>query len=143
MYILTYLIGSVVTLLCLIFLSTVTKKKLKPNILDTKITQSYINTIYGPFPVMEEHPIVRKTQATEFEKKNSVAVILIDRQAYWIFNNTLFVADEVDGVIDSETTRAVDTMTMDKVQLDKTIFIVEALTEGAENDNWNSGNKSF
>jgi hypothetical protein len=49
---------------------------------------------------------------------------------YWIVNNTFYVADIVDGNVEENTTRLVDTMTMDKVQLDKIMFIVEKLREG-------------
>lgn len=97
-----------------------------------KLSQSLLHTAMMPFIVFEKEKKVLKTQATEFEKKQYIPVILMDQQAYWILDNTLFVADEVDGMIDKDTTRAVDTMAMDKVQLDKTIFIVDALTEGAE-----------
>jgi len=35
-----------------------------------------------------------------------------------------------EGQIDYNSKKGVDTYTMDKIQLDKTIFIVEKLTEG-------------
>jgi hypothetical protein len=57
-------------------------------------------------------------------------VVFVENQAYWIKNNTLFVADMEDDMVDEATTREVDTMAMDKVQLEKVIYIVEALTEG-------------
>jgi hypothetical protein len=108
--------------------------------LQPKLSQSSIYDSMKHFLVVtiEEKPL--KTQATEFERKQYVPVMLVDHQAYWILNNTLMVADEIDGSIDKDSARAVDTMGMDKVQLDKTIFIVDALTEGAENDSWNSRN---
>lgn len=85
-------------------------------------------------------PTLPKTQATEYEDKMHVKVVLTDRQAYWIRNNTLFVAEQTDGIIEKETTRPVDTMSMDKVELDKTAIIVQALTEGGENDYWSTRN---
>jgi hypothetical protein len=59
-------------------------------------------------------------------------VVFLENQAYWIKNNTLFVADMEEGFVDEQTTREVDTMGMDRVQLEKVIHIVEALTEGKE-----------
>lgn len=123
------------------FIRRLLNKKTKGNFVQSGISQSLIYETLRPFIVLEKKLKAIKTQATEFEKSQYIPVVLLDRQAYWILNNTLFVADEVDGAIDKTTTRAVDTMSMDKVQLDKTIFIVDTLTEGAEDDNWNSGHK--
>ena len=66
----------------------------------------------------------------------------MDNQAYWIKDSIFYMADmSNDGGVDKDTTRRVDTMTMDKVQLKKMMFIIEKLTEGLENDSWNSGNE--
>ncbi len=64
----------------------------------------------------------------------------MDDQAYWIKDNTFYTADMVQGTVDKETTRIVDTMTMNKVQLDKMIFIIDRLREEAFDDRWGSGN---
>ncbi len=44
-----------------------------------------------------------------------------------------------DGKIDEENKIRVDMMAMDKVELDKMIFIVDKLTEGLTDDSGNSG----
>jgi hypothetical protein len=82
----------------------------------------------------------QKTQSSVYEDKMHVKVVLVGDEAYWILNNVLFVANEIDGMIDKETTRPVDTMGMDKVQLDKMIFIVETLTEGKSDEDWDTRN---
>ncbi len=61
-------------------------------------------------------------------------VIIIEGNAYWIVDQTLYTAKIIDGSVDNETTKKVDTMTMDDVQLEKTQFIVQKLTEGKGND---------
>ena len=43
----------------------------------------------------------------------------------------------VHGLVDKNTTRKVDTMTMDSVELEKTQFIVQKLTEGKQDDSGN------
>jgi len=48
------------------------------------------------------------------------------------------VADIVDGQVDKSNSQEVDTMSMDKVQLDEMMFIVEKLREG-EDDSRGSG----
>jgi hypothetical protein len=83
------------------------------------------------------------TQATKYMQTHSLRFLTMDNQAYWIKDNTVFVSDVLDGDLSSineSTTRVVDMMTLDKVELDKMIFIVEKLTEGLSNDSSNSGN---
>lgn len=82
----------------------------------------------------------KKSQSRNHVLESTLRVILIDDSAYWIGDNSLFTAKVVDGEIDQESTKKVDTMGMDKVQLDKTIFIVEKLREGLEDDSSDSGN---
>jgi hypothetical protein len=72
------------------------------------------------------------TQAQNHKNSMYTRVVFVENQAYWIKNNTLFVADMQEGMVDEETTREVDTMGMNKVQLEKVIHIVDALTEGIQ-----------
>jgi hypothetical protein len=60
--------------------------------------------------------------------------------AYWIEDNRVYTAKFEDGIIDQENKKTVDMTTIDKVELDKMIFVVERLTEGLSNDSGNSGN---
>lgn len=83
------------------------------------------------------------TQATENLKKKEVRVVFYENQAYWIANGVLLTADVVDGQIDQNSTKGVDTMGVDKVELNKLSMIVEKLTEESVNDNRNSGNEEL
>jgi len=71
-----------------------------------------------------------KTQSTDYVARTSVRAIVIEDQIYWISDNAFYTANMVDGNIEENSTRLVDTMTMDKVQLEKMIFIVDKLREG-------------
>jgi hypothetical protein len=77
-----------------------------------------------------EEPKMPKTQSMQHIDKHTLRAIVVDDNMYWIINNAFYVADIVDGNVEENTTRLVDTMTMDKVQLDKIMFIVEKLREG-------------
>jgi hypothetical protein len=77
------------------------------------------------------------TQSRKILEKNQIRIIFSENRAYWIKNNMFLQADLVDGEVDDSTTKVVDTMTMDKVELDKMIFIVQKLTEGITNDGGN------
>jgi hypothetical protein len=138
-----YLLGSIVTAL-IIFIA----KKRFTN-LEQKVdrrqpiiyTQSYIHSLIRPLMIIygEGHkPLV--TQSTKHHQKGHVRVMFAEDKAYWIVNNTFYVADITDGEVDQESVRPVDTMGMSKVQLDKMIFIVETLTEGVSDEDWNSRN---
>ena len=72
------------------------------------------------------------TQSENHKNSMYTRVVFVENQAYWIKNNTLFVADMDEGMVDEDTTREVDTMGMNKVQLEKVIHIVDALTEGKQ-----------
>ena len=73
-------------------------------------------------------------QSAKHEQATNIRVIIMDNQAYWIKDNVFYTADILRGNVDKETTRRVDTMTMDKVQLDKMMFIIDKLREGTFDD---------
>lgn len=81
-----------------------------------------------------------KTQATDHYDSKQVRVLMTETNAYWIANNALHTAEIVDGSVVESSTKKVDMMGMDKVELEEMIFIVEKLTEGKSNDRWSSGN---
>ena len=103
-------------------------------------TQSYIYNLVRQRVnkiVYPQTPL--KTQSRELLLKNEIRVIFSDKHAYWIRDHKLYQADVVNGQIDDSTKKVVDTMAMDKVELDKMFFIVQKLTEGKNNDSGNSG----
>ena len=81
-----------------------------------------------------------ETQAFKHNDKQTIRVVIHDNTAYWMQNNQFLSANVVDGMVDQETAKPVDTMSMSEVELDKISFIVEKLTEGQKNDRGNSGN---
>ena len=111
----------------------IAKQKLKT----VSFSQSYINNLVEQQLIEELSSVLKlskKTQASVYNEKQNVRVIIMENQAYWIVDQRLYVADMVDGTVDNDTTRVVDTMTMDDVELEKTQFIVQKLTEGKGND---------
>ena len=79
------------------------------------------------------------TQAIRFLNSRYAKVVFVDGKAYWIANNSIYTAKSKNNKIDENTIETVDIMPMNKVELDKMIFIVDKLTEGNENDSRNSG----
>ena len=127
-----YFIGAVLTLVGLF----VYEKFVKPSSdyaasKSPMLTQSYAFLQLKDYQVAEEAAVAPKSrQSIRFLKQGEIRVIYMENKAYWIENNRLVVADAVNQTIDKESKKEVDTYTMDKVQLDKTVFIVEKLREG-------------
>ena len=82
-----------------------------------------------------------KTQSKNHYDKTNLKVIILDNQAYWIKDNIFYRAPLIDQTIDKESAEEVDTISMDKVQLDKMLFIMDKLREGISDDSRGSGDK--
>jgi hypothetical protein len=128
-----YLIGSLATIITVLMSRLFFKKKETRKIrIEVRESQAMMFEIIKDSGVIYEllHPKVN-TQATKHHENNLVRIIFVESQAYWIRSNVFYTADlDEMGLVDFDSTRAVDTMTMSKVQLDKMSFIVEKLTEG-------------
>ena len=126
-----YLLGSIVTAFSMFFTYRWLVKNVAP-LKSVKVvaTQSRTNELIKKMFTPEQSFPKATSQAMKHFDTRSVRILIIDSQAYWISNNTVFVADVINGEVEKETTREVDTMGMDKVQLKKMIFIVEKLKEG-------------
>ena len=141
-YSMEYLIGSLLTAIVMLILfnkkSASEKKSLRVNI---GYSQSHVYSLIRPYIYIDEmiNKIKKDTQSSMFEKSMYVRVIFTNDGAYWIKDNTFYVADIEDGEVLKETTRVVDIMGMDTVELDKMSLIVERLREGLDDDYSNSG----
>ena len=81
------------------------------------------------------------TQATRHHDTTALRVVIREDLAYWIQNDTLYMADVTEQGVDGNSTRKVDTMALDTVELTNMILIVDKLTEGkGSRANPNSGN---
>ena len=131
-----FLLGSVATILAIMVLRFAILKDLVKNPkISIKYSQSHIYEITKEFiPDELFFKKQRDTQSKSHEKSMYTRVVFLDNEAYWIKNNALFVADMEEGVVAENTARVVDTMGMDKVQLEKVIYIVDILNEGNQND---------
>jgi hypothetical protein len=139
-----YFLGSLVTFLVIAVASRLLKVErdsfVKPIFL--KYSQSYAHDLMIPYlPTNKELRLLesRTTQSKKHDKNIHVRVLISQDKAYWIKNNAFYTADVEHGEVIKETTRQVDTMGMDSVQLNEMVFIVEQLTRGIENDSSNTG----
>lgn len=92
--------------------------------------QSHIHEIIRPIlPIIEanQEPKIIKRQSRNHENKINVKVIIVNDIAYWIKDNAFYMAPMNGMFIDKERATVVDTMGMDKVELDKMLFIMDEL----------------
>jgi hypothetical protein len=136
-----YLIGSLVTFILIHFMSKIMLNNTKSNKKTFVYRQTNIFELVKPLlpPISSLKPD-RKSQAINHENKTNVKVIIMGNQAFWIKDNMFYMADMDGQHINKESTRRVDTMAMDKVELDKMLFIMDQLRDRNINDSGSSGN---
>jgi hypothetical protein len=138
---LEYLLGSFATLIAIVVANRMLKNKLKKQTKTTiRYSQSHIYSLLSP--VLDYVPVMRpfkESQSYKYLESLYIKVMIVGNEAYWIKDNALYTASLVGGEVDKNTTQKVDTMSMDKVQLEKTMFIVEKLREDQRNDSGSSG----
>lgn len=140
-----YLLGSLITLITVIAINKLIRSQLSKNKAPRiRYSQSHVYSLVQPLVEKEfSFPLIKKTQATSYQEAQFVRVMVVDNEAYWIKDNKLFVAKFVDGEVDKNTTSEVDAMSMNKLQLEKTMFVVQKLTEGFGNDTGNTRKPKF
>ena len=105
-------------------------------------TQSDIHQIvknFLPKDLFEVPKLI--SQARKHVRNNTVKVLIIEDQAYWVHDNMFYVADTADGSVNPETVRPVDTNNMSKRDIDKMLFILDSLKNGNSDDSsgaWNN-----
>jgi hypothetical protein len=106
-------------------------------------TQSDIHQIvknFLPKDLFEVPKLI--SQARKHVRNNTVRVLIIEDQAYWVHDNMFYVADTDEGSVNPETVRPVDTNNMSKRDIDKMLFILDSLRNGNSDDSssaWNNG----
>lgn len=134
-----YFVGAAITLGVVFFVNKFINKNIQPQKLPTiNYSQSHIYELMRPLLPHMPPPEIGSTQATNFLKRTYMKIMVVKNKAYWIKNNKFYVADVVSGQVNQESAKEVDTMSMDKVQLDEMLFIVEKLRED-NNDSRGSG----
>lgn len=137
-----YLVGAAITIVVYIIAHRFAKKELQNSagVLKIVYSQSHIYELIRPFLDYAPLPQSAEPRQTENYVKNAyLKVMVVSNKAYWIKDNALYVADVSNGEVKKETTKEVDTMSMNKVELNEMLFIVEKLRE--ENDDYRSPGK--
>lgn len=82
------------------------------------------------------------SQLTKRLEQDMIRVIVFGSQAYWVSNNTFYVADALDGEVLTETAKPVDVENMSRVDVEKMLSILDSLNSGqGKNDRSSTGNE--
>jgi hypothetical protein len=135
-----YFAGSIVTLVTMyIVAKLVNHPKNNVKSVKTNFSQSRQYELVADFiPITPVKPLI--TQSMKHEQSQYVRIFFVGDDAYWIEDHRVYTAKFENGIVDKENKKTVDMTTIDKVELDKMIFVVERLTEGLSNDSRDSGN---
>jgi hypothetical protein len=124
-------IGLTVTVLLLLYIY-ILKNRIR-NKQEVIVSQAMLQYRYSTRNKKSRKLKVRSQSKNQYDKTN-IRVIIFDNNAYWIKDNIFYKAPLVDQLINKEAAEQVDTIHMDKVQLDKMLFIMDRLREGIDDD---------
>jgi hypothetical protein len=134
-----YFLGALITFAAIVITKmTVTKDFQSVSKIKVSYSQTDVFELIRPFIPAKFVREPEKTQSIKHYDSLFSKILFDESNAYWIKDNTFYTAEVVDGEVDRETSQPVDIMSMDKVQLDKMIFIIETLTKGNFDDYRNS-----
>ena len=138
-----YLVGAIVSFILMLSIVYVLRERETHKKIKIQTRQSIMFELVKSSIMFSQYDRPLITQSTKYDDRDKVRVLIVGNKAYWISNNAVFEAEVSNGDFDHSQGKVVDTMGMDKVELDKLSFIVETLTEGDNNDSSNPGHKKF
>jgi hypothetical protein len=80
----------------------------------------------------------RPSQLTKRKEKDMIKVIVMENQAYWVSDNTFYVAKAFEGEVLPDTAEPVDIESMSRKDIDKMLFILDNLKNGKDKDDSSS-----
>ena len=76
----------------------------------------------------------RPSQLTKRKEKDMIKVIVMENQAYWVSDNTFYVAKAFEGEVLPDTAEPIDIESMSRKDIDKMLFILDNLKNGKDKD---------
>lgn len=134
-----YALGAIITLISVVVLNRLLRSSANKNNISLQLSQSYLYRLMVEYNDYDNEREFEKTQSFKHVENQYLKIMIVEDEAYWIKNNQLFVADFKNGHVDTETTREVDTMSMSAIELERTMFVVEKLSEGKADDFGSAG----
>ena len=133
-----YIFPILLTLVCFCSIIVLMKKIESSALRINKYRQSDIRKILKPVLSVSGNNVNKKTQMDKMLEKNSVNVMVVDDQAYWVLNNVFYTAQFANGNFNPEDAQPVDTKSLSKKDVEKMFFILDSLGDGNTNDSGGS-----
>lgn len=130
------------TLVVFFVIIKVIKKRSKKVFSKTLYRQSDMHRMLKYFFSLEINSNIKpSSQLTKRKEKDMIKVVVIENQAYWVLNNTFYVAKAFDGQVIPDTAEPVDIESMSRKDIEKMLSILDSLKNGKEDDSSSAGNE--
>jgi hypothetical protein len=136
-----YFVGFVLTLLASLAIIAIINKKINKKMSRTLYSQKDTHELFKYFFAIDSsNQKKRLSQLTKHTEKSMIKVMVIGQEAYWVSDNTFYVAKAIDGEVEPGSAQPVDIENMSKNDINKMLFILDNLESGKKNDSGGSGN---
>jgi len=130
-----YFIGISLTFIVSLSIIMIIKNKINKKMSRTLYSQKDTHELFKYFFAIDSlNQKKRSSQLTNHTEKSMIKVMVIGQEAYWVSNNTFFVAKAVDGEVEAGSAEPVDIDNMSKNDMNKMLFILDNLQNGTNND---------
>jgi hypothetical protein len=136
-----YFIGFGLTLLVSLAIIVLMNKKINKKMSRTLYSQKDTHELFKYFfSIDSSNQKKRLSQLTKHTEKSMIKVMVIGQEAYWVSDNTFYVAKAIDGEVEPGSANPVDIENMSKNDMNKMLFILDNLQNGNKNDSGSAGN---
>lgn len=84
---------------------------------------------YNPLAIQNQASQNEETQLDKIRKKNTIKVAIADDKAYWVYENTFYESDVIDGHIDNDNARPVDAHKLSSKELTDLLIILDGINK--------------
>jgi hypothetical protein len=136
-----YFIGFGLTFLVSLAIIIVMNKKINKKMSRTLYSQKDTHELFKYFfSIDSSNNKKRLSQLTKHTEKSMIKVMVMGQEAYWVSDNTFYVAKAIDGEVEPGSASQVDIENMSKNDMKKMLFILDNLQNGNKNDSGSAGN---
>ena len=137
-----YFIGFSLTFILSSAIIIIMKNKINKKMSRTLYSQKDTHELFKYFFAIDSSNNRKKrfSQLTNHVEKSMIKVMVIGHKAYWVSDNTFYVANAIDGEVEAGSAEPVDIDNMSKNDINKMLFILDNLQNGNKNDSSSSGN---
>jgi hypothetical protein len=137
-----YVVGFFLTLSISLVIIIIMKKKISKKMSRTLYSQKDTHELLKYFfSIDSSNQKKRFSQLTKHTEKSMIRVMVMGQEAYWVSDNTFYVANAIGGEVEAGSAKPVDIENMSKNDINKMLFILDNLQNGNKNDSGSAGNE--